>query len=290
MSESERVLEAETTKGCYITAADGVPLAVVQTGKKDAIPILFLSGFGFDSSVFVKQFRSSLAERFRLIAIDLRGHGGSGKPSSKGAYSRQAFAQDVTAALSLCRDRKPIVVGWSFGAIVFLDWLRENSPDMIAGFVSVGSNGGLIERTPEELKRRGEALASFLPLSPDFHSEVTRSAQFVDALTYQPLDESIRADLIVANMRTPLFAAQAMAMKAFENHDLTHQMTCKTLFLSGEHDAANPAEPMAKLASELAYAKLIMMPDTGHAPFLEAPDAFNTILAEFAEEIEANED
>jgi non-heme chloroperoxidase len=84
----------------YVPGAHGVPLSVAETGHPDALGVLFIHGLGQSHLSFSAQLESPLAERFHLVAFDLRGHGNSGKPWEASAYSEsRAWADDVAAML-----------------------------------------------------------------------------------------------------------------------------------------------------------------------------------------------
>ena len=63
-----------------VEGGGGVSLSVVETGRKDGPGILFIHGFSQSYLSWKTQLGSDLADDFRLIAFDLRGHGASGKP------------------------------------------------------------------------------------------------------------------------------------------------------------------------------------------------------------------
>ncbi len=98
-----------------ITAPDGVPLCVGEAGNPAGPPILFLAGFSQTQAVFTLQFGSDLARDYRLIGLDYRGHGSSGKPWAESAYEdSRTWADDVDAVLRalgarFCRGRGLVV-------------------------------------------------------------------------------------------------------------------------------------------------------------------------------------
>ena len=64
-----------------ITGGGGTPLHLVETGNPTGRPILFIHGFSQCWLAWNRQLSSDLAESHRLVALDLRGHGLSGKPA-----------------------------------------------------------------------------------------------------------------------------------------------------------------------------------------------------------------
>ena len=70
-----------------VRSADGTDLLVVQEGDPTAPGILMIHGFAQSYLSFRRQFGSDLTRRFHLVSFDLRGHGGSAKPSDPAAYT-----------------------------------------------------------------------------------------------------------------------------------------------------------------------------------------------------------
>jgi pimeloyl-ACP methyl ester carboxylesterase len=87
-----------------VNAADGTPLNVVETGNVDAPALLLLHGFSQSYLSFHPQLHDpDLTERFRVVAFDLRGHGGSGKPWLREAYAgHRPWADDVHRVWWIC--------------------------------------------------------------------------------------------------------------------------------------------------------------------------------------------
>ena len=93
---------------------DGVELFFTDEGSGDT-PMLFVHGFACDSHDRSWQL-AHFADRFRVIALDLRGHGRSSVPAS--GYEPLAFATDIAYLLDLLDCRPVIAVGHSMGALV----------------------------------------------------------------------------------------------------------------------------------------------------------------------------
>ena len=75
---------------------------------------------------------SELAEDYRLVAMDFRGHGLSDKP--RDAYDNsKLWADDVNAVIESLTLRNPVLCGWSYGPLVILDYIRHYSEDQLGG-------------------------------------------------------------------------------------------------------------------------------------------------------------
>ena len=123
-----------------ICSPDGIALAVVDGGVRSAPPILFIHGFLFSAAAFALQFKGALARRHRLIGIDLRGHGGSDKPRDVAAYAdARTWADDVACVLESLDVGRAIIVGWSLGSRVALNYAWRYGFGRIAGLNLVGA-------------------------------------------------------------------------------------------------------------------------------------------------------
>lgn len=83
-----------------IKGHSGVEIAVYEAGRAGAPAIVFIHGFSQAALSWQRQFDSPLANDFRLLAMDVRGHGASGKPAVAEAYGEaRPYADDTRAVL-----------------------------------------------------------------------------------------------------------------------------------------------------------------------------------------------
>ena len=121
-------MKAHTVRG-----GGGLRLHVREWGKADGPPILFIHGWSQNHLCWAKQYESALADEFRLVAYDLRGHGMSEAPLEPEHYTDgKLWADDVAAIIDELRLDRPVLVGWSYGAFVICDYVRVYGQDRIA--------------------------------------------------------------------------------------------------------------------------------------------------------------
>src|SRR3546814_4155770 len=122
-----------------VAAPDGVSIAAYDSGRPAGRAVLLIHGYSQSHLCWSRQFGGSLAGRFRLAAMDLRGHGASDKPTDPAAYQDgRRWADDVAAVIERLDLKRPVLVGWSFGGRVLCDYVRHPGQDGIAGLVYVG--------------------------------------------------------------------------------------------------------------------------------------------------------
>lgn len=107
-----------------ITGGEGVQLHVVETGNPQNRPIVFIHGVSQCWLQWSRQMNSSLVEDHRLVALDMRGHGLSDKPRHGYDDSKQ-WADDINAVIQALNLDHPVLSGWSYGPLVFLDYIRH---------------------------------------------------------------------------------------------------------------------------------------------------------------------
>jgi len=117
-----------------VTAPDGLNLAVQQWGNPRGLEILLIHGFNQSHLSWQRQVDDpALAADFRMVTLDLRGHGSSDKPLEKDRYAHARWGDDIAAVIRATGLRRPVLVGWSFGGNVICDYVRSFGTENIAG-------------------------------------------------------------------------------------------------------------------------------------------------------------
>lgn len=115
-------------------AVDGVEIFFSDEGQGDGVVLVH----GFAASTqenWVKAGWIQMLTRAnrRVVAVDLRGHGRSAKLYDDGAYSLSAMARDVLAVVEHLQIKKPDLIGFSLGARVTLELLRQRGDRFLLG-------------------------------------------------------------------------------------------------------------------------------------------------------------
>lgn len=267
-----------------ITGGGGIDLHVVETGNPRGRPLLFIHGFSQCWLAWTRQLNSDLAERHRLIAMDMRGHGLSDKPHDGYADSRM-WADDVDAVIrSLSLDR-PVICGWSYGSLVILDYVRHYGEEAVGGLTLVdavtklGSAEAVSVLTPE-----------FLNLIPGFFAtdveESTRSLRLLlrMCLTQEPTEEELYF-MLGYNVSVPPYVRQALFSRSLDNDDLLPRLRKPVFIVHGAEDAIVRPMVVDQHKKVIPHAEVAIMPNVGHAPFFGNADGFNDQLRVFCERL-----
>jgi pyruvate dehydrogenase E2 component (dihydrolipoamide acetyltransferase) len=129
--------EGETSGGPALIEAGGRRLRTLRLGPEEGLPILFLHGFGADLNTWMFN-QPALAERQATVALDLPGHGGSGKEVGSGdAAALMAAVTDFMAAAAIERAH---LVGHSLGGALALGLARAE-PGRVASLTLIAPAG-----------------------------------------------------------------------------------------------------------------------------------------------------
>lgn len=285
MSSGTAAQELEISR---VEGAGGVPLTVVETGKSDGQPILFLHGYTQSYLSFIPQLRSKLGDEFKLVAMDFRGMGGSGKPWTKDAYvDTKIWADDLAAVMKATGIEKPIVVAWSFAGYVVMDYLRHYPTETLGGVYFVGANGGLVQiappTTPPDPKLlKGSADRRSLSLEDN----IAGAKNFAEMMSAQPLSPEAAERSFVGALLMPSYVMTAMAGRPLLNIDIAAKLNeLPVVFAGGSTDFAVTPTIVADIRKVVPKAGYDVFEGAGHSPFVEQTDAFNAKLAEFARSV-----
>lgn len=164
-----RPLSPETSRRTMPMEAflsDGVPIAYLEEGPADGDPILLVHGFASNAHVnwvYPGWVKLLAGDGRRVIAVDNRGHGESGKVYDPRAYhSRTMMAEDMVRLLDHLEIARADVMGYSMGAWISA-FLAIDHPDRVRSVVFGGLAGAMLtgiggqETIAEALEAESEA-------------------------------------------------------------------------------------------------------------------------------------
>jgi pimeloyl-ACP methyl ester carboxylesterase len=272
----------------YVEGAQGVPLAVADVGNPKGPEILFIHGIGQGLISFRPQLESALAQKYRMVAFDLRGHGASGKPWTENAYTDPAvWAEDVARVMEATGLKRPVVVAWSYGTLVISDFIRLHGSGRLSGLVMVGALGGWVP----QVQRNGDtALLAELQRARSLQQslDVTDQAEAVRIVTGMLTAGHPVAGWTETAMRLGALVppyAQGPLRKHMTNGNTELPAIAKipVLAVHGAHDGGEPQAQVDAFLKAVPGAKASRYEDAGHSAFAEDPGRFNRELAGFVD-------
>lgn len=252
--------------------ATGIRLRYAESGDPSADPIIMLHGYS-DSWYSYSPVMPLLDSRYRIIALDQRGHGASDQP--EGGYELKTLAGDVVALMDELKIRRATIVGHSMGSLV-AQQMGLIAPDRIERLVLVGS-GTTFERmnAVNEFAEAVNALTD--PVSLHFIRD------FQVSTIHHPVPPAFLDSAIGESTRLTarVWKALLAGMLGTPEADGLAANGIPTLLVWGEHDSVFPMEDRDALAAELRDAERIDYQATGHAVHWERPEQFAEDLDEF---------
>jgi pimeloyl-ACP methyl ester carboxylesterase len=270
-----------------IKTADGVRLNVLEAGRGK--PLVLIPGWSQTAAQFRRQLEG-LSDRYRVIAIDMRGHGDSDKPAH--GYRIQRLAQDVRQALVAMDLQDVTILGHSMGCSVLWCYFDLFGAERVSKFVfcdeppmltadptwtaQQAEDAGAIF-TPEAVTQTMNALAG-----PD---GVATTTGFVGGMVTSKMPPETLQWMIAENLKLP----RAHAATLLYNHchqdwrDVFARIDVPSLFIGGRVSLV-PWKSVAWAASQVKGARLEIFEEAEggqHFMFEENPAKFNRVLAEF---------
>lgn len=206
-----------------------------------------------------------LSHRYRLVLWDMRGHGRSESPDDPAAYSEEATLADMAGLLDACGAHQAVLGGHSLGGYMSLAFRRVH-PERVRALVLIDTGPGFRKDEPrEKWNRQAEAFA-----------------RGFEARGLAALER--RAEVLAAHHRSAQGLAHAarrmLAQRDARVMESLPSIDVPTLVLAGGND-----EPFLAasdyMAGKIPRATKVVIPDAGHAPNLDQPEAFGRAVLAF---------
>jgi non-heme chloroperoxidase len=267
-------LEAKAFK---VQTLDGVMISAQEWGNPDGLEIVLIHGFSQSHLSWSRQFGSELAKSFRIITYDIRGHGGSEKPLDAAYYrDHKRWAGELNAVIEGAKLKRPVLVGWSYGGRIIVEYLMEYGDKNIAGINFVGAFTKVV---PELLGPATPAVMKMVSENPAENIENTRS--FLQFSTAKALPPDELEMMLAYNMVVPAKVRRHLLHRPAAYEGTLRKITVPVLVIHGMEDRVALA-PMARYTeSVVATAQVSLYEGVGHMPFWEDAPRFNRELSEF---------
>ncbi|MFE4394115.1 MULTISPECIES: alpha/beta fold hydrolase [Streptomycetaceae] len=267
-----------------VRSADGIRLHVEVHGRLDAPTVVLAHGWTCSTAFWAPVIRL-LADRYRVVAYDQRGHGRSEIPPSRARYSTRALAEDLSAVLArtVPAGERAVLAGHSMGGMTIM--AAGGRPEVAertaaAVLISTGPGDLVAELTvlPPAVRARGlrrflhrQLLRSRMPLGPV--SPVSRAA-----LKYATMGAGSPAGQVEATARivhacpTAVRANWAAVLDRLDVHAGLARIAAPTAVVVGTDDRLTPPVHAHRMVAELQDAQgLLLLPGVGHMSPLERP-------------------
>ena len=259
----------------FATARDGTRLRYETFGDRRAEPLLLIQGLGADARGWLLQ-RWAL-RRYRCIAFDNRGVGGSDRP--EGPYDLTVMAEDAVAVLDAAGVGAAHVMGASMGGVIaqlLAVWHPERVRSLVLACTACHHHQwrrDLLEDWARTARERGMGPLAARSLrwlvGPRSRRRLQFPAQVLGSLVFATTPDA--------------FASQVAAILAADDR-LRGELIgldVPTLVVVGSQDILTPVADAEELAELILGAELAVVPRAGHGVMAEQPRAFNRAVLEF---------
>lgn len=247
-----------------------VELHYELTGPSDA-PVLVLGGpLGSTLEIWDPQVEA-LAERFRLLRYDHRGHGGSPVPS--GPYTVAELAGDVLALLDRLGIEKASYCGLSLGGMVGIR-LAAQAPDRLSSLVLCSSTARFDDVSPYLERAASVRWVGTAAIAPTVVAN-----WFTPEWAAEHQAEVDRVVKMISDTSDEGYCACCSAIANWSGRKLLGRILMPALVIAGAYDAVTPVMPDAQtIAAGISGAKLKVV-DAAHAVTVEQAEQVNRLLA-----------
>lgn len=253
----------------FVDSTDGVPIHY-QVAGEGPISLVFVHGWSCDHTYWSGQL-DHFAEDYRVVAVDLAGHGESG--SDREVWTMSSLGNDVMVVIESLDLDRAVLVGHSMGGLAIVETAKL-AANQIIGLVAVDvlfDLDGDFAMTPAETE---EFLTPFVD---DF---VGATRRLVGEGMFVPTSDSTLVARIVADMSS---AAPEVAIGLLREYIRwwTDPFDALALPLVAINSDMEPTNTVSLQRHGLTH---MTMPRVGHFVMIEDPDTFNRLLAESIEE------
>jgi pimeloyl-ACP methyl ester carboxylesterase len=257
---------------------NSITLAYDDTGS--GLPLVFLHAFPLNRRMWTAQ-AEALSSRFRVVTIDLRGHGESDAPLWH--HTLNQAAEDVRALLDQLSIQQAVFVGLSMGGYILFAFYRKYAA-RVKGLVLADTRAQA--DSPEgKLSRFQMAQVSYRQGSGAIADLMVPKLLSPETIQTKPeIVAKVRA--MIESTQTSGIVCDLMAMA--ERHDslsMLAQIAHPTQVIVGELDLTTPLSDAKVMADTIPGARLAVIPGAAHLSNLEQPDRFTQIVRSFASDM-----
>ncbi len=263
----------------FITTNDGVKIHYEEKGRGK--PLILIPGWSCSTKFFVRNF-DELAKSYRVVSMDLRGHGESEKPAR--GYRIARFAKDLKDLLDSLDIRDANLLGWSMGGSVIWSYIDLFGNDRLDKLI-------LVDQTPRQYHnpewewgggcRNAEELA-IVTTRLEYDPVGVARGLVTACMAENPTPEEV--DFFAGEILKcpPAVRAAIMADHTAQDwRDILPTISLPTLVMVGARSKVFPNQGVEYAARNIPGCMTVYFEKSGHMPFYEEPEKFNQVVKEF---------
>ena len=254
------------SKSEVVNASDGVPIHYSVQGKGDPA-LVFIHCWACNRHFWDNQV-AEFSKTYRVVTIDLPGHGESGK--ERKSYSVESFGDDVKTVVTKLNLKRVVLVGSSMGGPIALEATRR-MPDRVVAIVPVDTLQNVEQKVPQE-----QLDAVFQQMQADFKGATTN---LLNQFFFSPTSPAAVKERIINETISQNPDVVLPILKAVFSYDAARGLREVKVPIR----AINADRVPTDVTANRTYAPqfdVVIIKRTGHYPMLEDPARFNQMLAE----------
>ncbi len=247
--------------------------------------IVFLHGAGGALTAWKDERRFFHKKGYSTIAVDLRGHGKSGRPMMPSDYKLENFARDIHAVLKKEDITDFVLVGHCFGGVV-VTMFHKLFPKLAKAYVLVDTT----YKSPKifyYLFKRHSFLINIINhilIRKDLRA---KSFKHVDFSRFKGTsDWSVRriySDIVNTSFKSWLFTYQSLA--DFDGADILKSIRQRVLIIEGSHDSVFNVLVAHKIHDLVKASRLDIIPKANHIIVINNPDKVTAAIQKFLDSL-----
>jgi len=227
-----------------------------------------------DSTIWAEQLPALLAAGWRVLRLDMRGHGGSDPVA--GDYTMSELADDVVLALDFLGFRQVHFIGLSIGGMIGQVLAIEHRERLLSAMLCATS-ATAVPGGDAMWQARFAAIAAAGSLEP--LADDTMRRWFTD--DFARLDRVAQIRSTVASNSPAGYRGGAAAIIAFDARPDLPQVTTPALVVCGDDDPGTPAEGNRVIAERIPGARYVEIAHARHLLNVQHPETFNRIMLDW---------
>jgi len=256
---------------------DGAQLAYDDKGS--GRDVVLIHGMCMTRRYFDRNF-DELAERFRVVRVDLRSHGDS--PASEGLNTVAQYARDLKHLCDTLGLDQPVLAGWSMGTLTIWDAIRQFGSDWIGAHVNISQGPAdlVMDDWPMGAFRMEDLHGLLAGAQADYRATMDH---LIPLMMKDPPNAEDHAFLLdeVCKIGSNCGTLCILDQSVQDYRDVIGTYELPTLMTWGRDEKLISVAVGEWIAQQQQGAELVMFEESGHCPMWEEPAKFNQVVGDW---------
>ena len=267
----------------YFESHDGVPIYYEDQGQGETI--LLVHGWMMNAEYWWQKNFDALADSHRVVALDLRGHGRSGKTDA--GHTLAQYARDIRELIETLELTDVTLVGWSMGTMVMFEYFDQFGTNRLSRAVFVDQSPKLQydDDWPHGSPGEFSGIDGIDITTNLTYNRPSVAKPFLKSMFNEPPAADTIDEMYAETTKTPTSVAIDIFLDVVYSdfRPVVPTIDVPVLLLYGERNDIFPTDVGGWLEDHIPEATLVRFERSGHCPFWEEPEKFNREITSFVE-------